>query len=157
MNNINYYDKIKYDKNNDIYTLKIKLNNLQTIYMEFSLINLNRYEPFVECKWYNVCLSIHGKRFTMYDNMDKKISTGKDPIYNFIITRNMFNAMETFVIDNTIKQKKDLVICIHWEDNRRRDAYYKVLSRKGYKYAKMPWGTKVIMKKFKWKDYYEDE
>ena len=104
-------------------------------------------------RYYNVCLTIYNKSKDMYSNMDKHLVTGADPIRDFIIARKMFDALEAKVVQSTIAQRQDAVILIQWEDNRRRDAYYKVLSRKGYTYGKMPWGTKVIMKKFKWKDY----
>ena len=67
----------------------------------------------------------------------------------------MFDALEATVVEDAIANKRDVVIFCHWEDNRRRDAYYKVLSKKGYRYGNAPWGQKVIMKKFKWKDYKE--
>ena len=121
--------------------------------MQFGEINFNRYEALVSIPWYNCALSIYDKRKDMYINMDNHVSTGKDLIRNFIITRKMFNALEAYVIEKNVKKKKDFVIFAHWEDNRRRDAYYKVLSRKGYRYGTTPTGMKVIMKKFKWKDY----
>ena len=89
--------------------------------------------------------------------MDKKLSTGKDLIRNFIVARKMFDALEKKIIEQVVEQKKDAIIFCWWEDNRRRDAYYKVLSKKGYRYGNTPWGRKVIMKKFKWKDYIENE
>ena len=106
--------------------------------------------------WWNVALSIYNKRKDMFSNMDKKLSTGIDPFRNFIIARKMFDALEATVIEHGVNNKQDVVIYCHWEDNRRRDAYYRVLSKKGYRYGKTPWGQKVIMKKFKYKDY-EDE
>ena len=52
----------------------------------------------------------------------------------------------------------DVVIYAHWVDNRRRDAYYRILKKYGYKYGYVPVEkTKVIMKKYKWNDYYEYE
>ena len=126
----------------------------QTIYMMFQEMELDP-GAYVRnnVRYYNVALTIYNKAKDMYTNMDKHLSTGIDPIRNFIIARKMFDALEANVIRSTVAKKQDAVIIIHWEDNRRRDAYYKVLSRKGYIYGKMPWGTKVIMKKFKWKDY----
>jgi hypothetical protein len=148
-----YYNDIYYCHEERTYQLKRIVGN-QTIYMEFSEIELDR-NAFVrnDCRYYNVCLTIYNKSKDMYTNMDKHLSTGKDPIRNFIIARKMFDALEAKVVQSAIAHNQDVAIVIHWEDNRRRDAYYKVLSRKGYRYATMPWGTKVIMKKFKWKDW----
>ena len=152
-----YYNSIEWDSDELSYKLEIQYqedDNLQTIWMEFGEIadpSMNDYSS----SWWNVALSIYNKRKDMYDNMDKKLSTGKDLIRNFIIARKMFDALEATVVEDAVYQKRDVVIFCHWEDNRRRDAYYKVLSRKGYRYGNAPWGQKVIMKKFKWKDYEE--
>ena len=105
--------------------------------------------------WVNVALSIYNKSKDVFTNMDKKLSTGIDPIRNFIVARKMFDALEAAIIRYSVVRKQDVVIFCHWEDNRRRDAYYRVLSKKGYRYGNAPWKQKVIMKKFKWKDYLE--
>ena len=123
--------------------------------MEFGIIGWDRDEDLSDTEWFNVALSIYNKRKDMYSNMDKKLSTGKDLIRNFIIARKMFDALEVVVVEDAIRNEKDIIIFTQWEDNRRRDAYYKVLSRKGYRYGTSPYGNKVIMKKFKWKDYIE--
>ena len=150
-----YYNDIYYCIQEKEFQLKHMIGS-QTIYMFFTEFELDPNAPVRNnCRYYNVALTIYDKRTTMYTNMDNHISTGKDPIRDFIIARKMFDALEAKVIEHSVAHKQDSAITIHWEDNRRRDAYYKVLSRKGYKYAKMPWGTKVIMKKFKWKDYKE--
>lgn len=153
-----YYDNVSWNEDTESYELIMQYqeeDNLQTIWMEFGLVNFNRDEPFVKTQWFNVALSIYNKRKDMYDNMDKKLSTGKDLIRNFIIARKMFDALEAVVVEDAIKNKQDIIIFCYWEDNRRRDAYYRVLSRKGYRYGTSPYGNKVIMKKFKWKDYKE--
>ncbi len=139
----NYYNDIWYNCDEDAYELEVKYSeddNLQTIWMQFGLVNFNRDESFVNTTWWNVALSIYDKRKDMYSNMDKKLSTGKDLVRNFIIVRKMFDALEVSVIEHGVNNKQDVVIYCHWEDNRRRDAYYKVLSKKGYRYGKAPWG-----------------
>lgn len=152
-----YYDMVSWNRDESAYELEMQYqedDNLQTIWMQFGEItdpSMNDYSS----SWWNIALSIFNKRKDMYDNMDKKLSTGKDLIRNFIIVRKMFDALEATVVEDAIANKRDVVIFCHWEDNRRRDAYYKVLSKKGYRYGNAPWGQKVIMKKFKWKDYKE--
>ena len=152
-----YYNNVDWNPQNQAYELIMQYqeeDNLQTIWMQFGEIAdpmMNDYSS----SWWNVALSIYNKRKDMFDNMDKKLSTGKDLIRNFLIARKMFDALEYVTVEDAVSQKQDIVIYCHWEDNRRRDAYYKVLSRKGYRYGKAPWGQKVIMKKFKWKDYKE--
>ena len=105
--------------------------------------------------WWNVALSIYNKSKDMYSNMDKKVITGINPFLNVIVARKMFDALEAAVVNDAVYNKRDIYIFTHWEDNRRRDAYYRVLSKKGYRYGIAPWKQKVIMKKFKWKDYEE--
>jgi hypothetical protein len=150
-----YFDSIWYNYDEQAYELEIKYpeeDNLQTIWMQFGEVDddsMNSYSS----SWWNVALSIYNKRKDIFSNMDKKLSTGKDLIRNFIIARKMFDALEATVIEHGVNNKQDVVIYCRWEDNRRRDAYYKVLSKKGYRYGVTPWGKKVIMKKFKYKDY----
>ena len=154
-----YYDNIIWNRRESSYQIEMQYqeeDNLQTLWMEFQEVTdkiMNDYSS----SWWNVALSIYNKRKDMYDNMDKKLSTGKDLIRNFIVARKMFDALEAKVVEDAVYNKQDIVIFCHWEDNRRRDAYYKVLSRKGYRYGNAPWGQKVIMKKFKWKNYKEME
>ena len=153
-----YYDNVNWNNETEAYELITQYNeedNLQTIWMEFGIIGWDRDEDLSDTEWFNVALSIYNKRKDMYSNMDKKLSTGKDLIRNFIIARKMFDALELVVVEDAIRNEKDIIIFTQWEDNRRRDAYYKVLSRKGYRYGTSPYGNKVIMKKFKWKDYIE--
>lgn len=154
-----YYNNVIWNSHESEYSLSMQYGekgNLQTIWMGFQETadpSMNDYSS----SWWNVALSIYNKRKDMYDNMDKKLSTGKDLIRNFIIARKMFDALEVSVIEDAVYNKRDVVIYCHWVDNRRRDAYYKILSKKGYRYGVAPWGQKVIMKKFKWKDYKEME
>lgn len=149
-----YYDEVFFNRSEWAYELNCQVEN-QTIWMQFGCVNFDRDEDLVTNYWWNVALSIYNKSKDMYTNMDKKLSTGIDPIRNFIVARKMFDALEAVVIEDSVRNKKDAIIYVHWEDNRRRDAYYRVLSRKGYKYGNAPWKQKVIMKKFKWKDYQE--
>ncbi|MBO4667560.1 MAG: hypothetical protein J5666_05500 [Bacilli bacterium] len=149
-----YYNNIYYNPDEDAYELECQVGN-QTIWMQFGLVNFDREEAFVNTFWFNVALSIYNKTKDMYTNMDKKLSTGMDPVRNFLVARKMYDALEATVVEEAVRQQKDVIIFCHWMDNRRRDAYYRVLSKKGYRYGRAPWTTKVIMKKFKWKDYKE--
>ena len=148
-----YYDNVYYNNDENAYELKYDIGS-QTIWMQFGLCWDESMSELSD-GWFNVALSIYNKSKDMFTNMDKKLSTGLDPVRNFIVARKMFNALEATVVEEGVRQKKDVVIFCHWIDNRRRDAYYKVLSKKGYRYGNAPWKQKVIMKKFKWKDYKE--
>ena len=151
--NQNYFNHIYYNSEEEAYELERQIGS-QTIWMQFGYY---QHESMSDLNdgWVNVALSIYNKSKDIFTNMDKKLSTGIDPIRNFIVARKMFDALEAIVVKVAVMRHQDVVIFCHWEDNRRRDAYYKVLSKKGYKYGIAPWKQKVIMKKFKWKDYQE--
>ena len=60
-----------------------------------------------------------------------------------------FNMLETDAIQHHCGTENIVIYCT-WLDNRRRDAYYHFLSRKGYKYGFTPdEHKKCIMKKYK--------
>ena len=100
--------------------------------------------------WWNVALSIYDKRKDMYSNMYKKIITGKNPIATVLNAREMFNEVEKYVISYELTNGNydELTIFCTWVDNRRRDVYYKVLSRLGYDWGRLPSGEKCIMKTY---------
>ena len=89
----------------------------------------------------------------MYTNMDKKIITGKNPFATVAAAKEMFYNVEAYLLDRELVHGSfdEITIFCTWVDNRRRDAYYKVLSKMGY-----TWGTidneKCIMKTYKLKD-----
>lgn len=130
----------------------------QEIWFELAESWYKTMSYFNNSGWFNIALSIYNKTKDMYDNMDKKLSTGLDPIRNVIIARKMFDAIEAYIVEKeAVNKKRDIYIYCGWEDNRRRDAYYRVLSKKGYSYMRGPGGHKVIGKKFKWKDYIDND
>ena len=148
-----YYNNVK--KQYGVYTLTERVGP-QEIWFELAESWYKTMGHFNNSGWFNIALSIYNKTKDMYDNMDKKISTGLDPIRNVIIARKMFDAIEAYIVKKeAVNKKRDIYIYCGWEDNRRRDAYYRVLSKKGYSYVRGPGGHKVIGKKFKWKDYQE--
>ena len=126
--NEDYYNDVIYNVDEDAYELERQVGN-QTIWMQFGLCWDESMSQLSD-GWFNVALSIYNKTKDMYTNMDKKISTGIDPVRNFLVCRKMFDALEATVVEEGVRQKKDVVIFCHWMDNRRRDAYYRVLSKK---------------------------
>ena len=86
--------------------------------------------------------------------MYKKAITGKNPIANFLTARRMFLEVEAEVIREELYHGPfdEITIFCTWVNNRRRDAYYKVLSRYGYDWGKID-NQKCIMKTFKKEDY----
>lgn len=151
MANQKYKDLIQYLSGD--YAIDYPIGN-QTFHMEFQLLDNEQIVPTT--KYYNIWINLYNKRKDMSRNEDLHISTGLNPMQTVIVARNCFEALQEEVIQNMKIDKKDVVIYCHWVDNRRRDAYYKILSKYGYRYGNIPNETcKVIMKKFKWKDYKE--
>lgn len=152
-----YYDLVTYDKKLEQYKIKIPIDN-QTLEMGAQKIEIkdNPWEityQFNNTIYFNIYLIIYNKRKHFNDLMDLKKITGKDPIRSVLVARECFKALEENILEDQKINKKDVVICVYWEDNRRRDAYYKVLSKWGYEYGRLPESNmKVIKKTFKWKD-----
>ena len=132
-----YYQRCKVDNQ----TIELGIN-----FYEESLTNRKSY--------WNVYLTVFNKRKDMFSNMDKKIITGKNPIATFVTARRMFKNVEREVVKHELinGEYDEIAIFATWVDNRRRDAYYKVLHKMGY-----DWGVigkeKCIIKTFKKRDY----
>lgn len=143
-----YKDLVHYNAANDEYYIDYPIDN-QTFHMGFQYVEpdnvLNN-----QTDYYNVWINLYNKRKDMFRNEDLILSTGLNPIKTVLIARECFKAIEAEIIENMEFNNKDVVIYCHWMDKRRRDAYYKVLSRMGYKYGKVPMHPyKVIMKRYK--------
>ena len=107
-------------------------------------MNCNYSSKSGETTWWNIYISVHNKRKDMYDNMDKHTITGKNPFATFSKAREMFYELEAHVLKEELlyRPKCDKVIFFcTWVDNRRRNAYYRVLSKMGYN-----WGLTPILK-----------
>lgn len=135
---VNHNFKIK-EEWGEVY-IKHKLPNGQTIEMNFSEYI---YTPDVKSWW--VSLSVYSKRKHKDRNENLVLTTGKNPWANISTIRDMFDTLEDYIVNGSNQTQ---LIVISWVDNRRRNAYYKYLSRKGYNYM-MYYGFKVIGKLFK--------
>ena len=140
---------VEYRTEDDTYVSRRRVGN-QTIELGmnyFDSTNNNRRS------WWNVYITIFNKRKDMYSNMDKKIITGQNPIATFINAREMFYEVEAYLLDHELVHGgfDEVTIFCTWVDNRRRDAYYKVLSRMGYNWG-MIGKEKCIMKTYKLED-----
>lgn len=120
------------------YYIKRKLSNGQTMIMQF-------IKDDGSILYFNICLAVYTKRRQASYNEENAIITGKNPFESFIVARKMFLVLEKYVVNRY--RYRDLIIMCRWVDNRRRDAYYKVLSRYGYQYGTL-YGHKAIYKKF---------
>lgn len=138
--------EVLYRDEDDTYYTRCKVGN-QTIELGINYYDENLHD---RKSYWNIYLTIFNKRKDMYSNMDKKAITGKDPIATFLTARKMFEEVETVVIKEELINGNydEIAIFATWVDNRRRDAYYKVLHKMGY-----DWGTvdreKCIIKTFK--------
>ena len=93
--------------------------------------------------WYNIYITVYNKRKDAFVNMDRKVITGKNPFATFAEARDMFKDVEAAVLRHELVEgdAEEVIIFCTWVDNRRRDAYYRVLSRYGY-----DWGITLHMK-----------
>ena len=139
-----------YREEDDTYYERCKVDN-QTIELGINYHDSNLHD---RKGYFNIYISVSNKRKDMYKNMDKKAITGKNPIANFLTARRMFLEVEAEVIREELYHGPfdEITIFCTWVNNRRRDAYYKVLSRYGYDWGKID-NQKCIMKTFKKEDY----
>lgn len=98
--------------------------------------------------YFNIALSVYNKRKHSSMNEDKKLITGKYPFETVVTGLKLFDAMEKECLDRFFYGGINLAIICSWVDNRRRDAYYKILHKRGYDWGIYE-GEKVIMKEWK--------
>ena len=133
--------KVRYDRENDEYYIKERIDN-QTVKLVFQMHNWNEDTIF-----FNVYLTLYNKRNQISDNEAEVKITGANPVKTFFVVRKAFDQLVWKVLDE-YNWKYDLIIYCTWLDNRRRDAYYKYLSTKGYRYGHIE-GEKCIFKRYK--------
>lgn len=130
---------VKYDYKNRTYYIKEKIHN-QTTIMQFE-----ECDRSLDMVYYNVVLGVYNKRKHAQKNEDNAIITGKYPFETVSKAVRAFNILEQEVIKENKFYDKKVMIMISWVDNRRRDIYYKYLSKRGYKYEVVD-GQKFICK-----------
>lgn len=143
-----YKDLVHYDRDKEEYYIDYPIEN-QTFHMGFQKYEV---DSFIDngIVYFNVWINLYNKRKDMWRNEDLLLSTGLNPIKTVLVARECFKAIEAEIIEDMEYNDKDVIIYCHWVNNRRRDAYYKVLSRMGYRYGRIPLHPyKVIMKRYK--------
>lgn len=130
---------VKYDYKNRTYYIKEKIHN-QTMIMQFE-----ECDRSLDMTYYNVVLGVYNKRKHAQKNEDNAIVTGKYPFETVAKAVRAFNLLEQEVIKENKFYNRKIMIIISWVDNRRRDIYYKYLSKCGYKYEVVD-GQKFICK-----------
>ena len=136
---------VVYDREADTYYQRRRVDN-QTIELG---MNCTDWVEENRETWWNIYITIYNKRKDAFTNMDKKAITGKNPFKTFATARDMFYDVEAEVLKHELEygHSDKVVIFCTWVDNRRRDAYYRVLHKHGYDWGKCSDG-KCIMKTF---------
>lgn len=131
--------EIKYDYKNLTYYIKEKIHN-QTMIMQFE-----ECDRTLDMIYYNVVLGIYNKRKDKRNNENNAVITGQYPFETVAKAIKAFNLLEQEVVEQGNFYNRRIMIMISWVDNRRRDIYYKYLSKRGYKYEIVD-GQKFICK-----------
>lgn len=121
--------EIKYDSDNESYIIKEKIDN-QTFFMEFQI-----YDKTDDTVYFNICMGIYNKRKHAERNEEEIRITGLNPMKSVVTAIRAFNLLEEEVA-RTYPNRRKHISC-GWIDNRRRDVYYKFLSKRGYQYGKL--------------------
>jgi hypothetical protein len=141
---------VYWDRENYEYYSTEKIGN-QTLRMGLSQDECDSDCP--KTLYFNIYLTLYSKRKHATQNEAEKKITGKNPMATFMVARRMFDELEAECIGGFCPDF-DVVLYCTWVDNRRRDAYWKVLSKKGYQWGNI-YGQKCIMKKFKRGEVYD--
>ena len=132
---------VEYNQENDEYFIKERIDN-QTIKMVFQM-----YDWTEDTVYFNVYLTLYNKRNQIEANETLIKSTGTNPLTSFFVARKAFKLLLYKVLDE-YSYKYDIIVFCTWLDNRCRDAYYKYLSTKGYRYGRIG-REKCIFKRYK--------
>ena len=130
---------VNYDKENDWYIFKEKIDN-QTFFMEFQV-----YDETEDTSYINICMGVFNKRKHAERNENEVRITGQNPIKTVMTAIRAFNELEKVAIERELWTHDRVHVSCWWVDNRRRDAYYKFLSKRGYQFGNFE-GKKVIFR-----------
>lgn len=119
--------QVQYNRQNDSFFVKEKIGK-QTFLMEFDL-----WDYTCDMDYYNIAVSLYTKRKHINYNEDCCLSTGLNPMKTIEVGIKAFELLE-----ERIQQRgtKTMVFCI-WTDVKRKKAYYRFLSKRGYKYGRL--------------------
>lgn len=126
----------------DIYYIKERIGN-QTFFIEFEDCGTSNDNTTI---YWNIGLGVYSKRKHIDRNEDLVLSTGKNPWATYKVGLKAFKILEQEIL--TTYPDYSNYICCFWTDNRRREVYYKILSKFGYDYGYNWANRKVIFKKY---------
>lgn len=118
---------VEHDIRNNIYFVKEKIHE-QTMVLKFEEFDRN-----LNTIYYNVYLSVYTKRKNTDYNENNCLVTGKYPFETVSKVIRAFNEIEKEIIESKSDFKK--YIYVGYVDNKRRNAYFRYLSKKGYQYG----------------------
>lgn len=121
--------EVQYSREDKTYYIKEKIDN-QTFEMQFQ-----GYAETDDTIYFNICMGLYNKRKHFVQNENEIRTTGTNPIKTIAVARKAFKMLESEVIER-IKGKNIHISC-GWTNNKRRDIYYKFLSKYGYKYGRL--------------------
>ena len=129
-----------FDTNTGDYGIREPIGN-QIMEMWFE-----KFHESFDTDYYWVVLSIANKKSKLNDVFEKRQITGRNPHASIIAIRNAFEELEDLIRHS--HKNKNAVICVGWEDGKRRDIYWRYLKRKGYQMT-IVFGDKCIFKKIR--------
>ena len=127
-----------WDDNDDCYCGKIKINN-QSILIKFEEIDRN-----LDTIYFNIVATVFSKRKHIEDLHQKELISGKNSIEIVINALKLFDTLELKVIEKF--QCMNIVIICQWYNNKRRNAYWKILKKRGYQWGIVD-NKKALVKK----------
>jgi hypothetical protein len=134
--------RVQWNDWDDEYFIDIPIGN-QTLHMAFQ-----EYDWNLDTVYFNVYMTLYNKKTQIQSNEDNIRSTGLNPLATYSVAMKAFKKLEAKTLAE-FNDRYDIVIFCTWLDRRRRDVYYKVLSRLGYRYGRNIDNEKCIYKKFK--------
>ena len=132
--------QVEFDYLNSEYYIEENHNN-QTYKMSFYFDNDWKRDP----QFFSVYLRIFSKRKQEHKFENELMQTGKNIFFTYKWALRALTELEDVIIKEELPRYKKIIINIHWLDKRRRDAYYKVLSKRGYSFNNYG-GGKVLSK-----------
>ena len=129
-----------FDRDTGDYGVREQIGN-QTMEMWFE-----KFHESFDTDYYWVVLSIADKKSQLSEVFEKRQITGRNPHASIIAIRNAFEELEGLI--RHTHHSRNAVICVGWEDGKRRDVYWRYLKRKGYQITNI-FGDKCIFKKIR--------
>lgn len=112
----------------DCYEFRVKNSKNQTVSVTFDCFE---WDSVANRRWWNVILNVYNKRKVGFQPL---IQTGKAGIESLILTKKIVKHFIEHFYEyvNGRSYNIDDKIFVWWDDNRRRDIYYRYLADLGF-------------------------